>query len=92
MLIVGCVDPFRENIFQLSHRRDVGSLSLLYKYFHGHCSYELHDLVPSLVHRCSYTRQSHLMHKFTLSFPRSWTSHHLKFFPRMVLCCNSLPC
>ena len=30
----------------LSIRRDVASLSLLYRYFHGHCSSELSSLVP----------------------------------------------
>ena len=30
----------------LSHRRDVASLSLFYKYYHGHCSQELNGLVP----------------------------------------------
>jgi ribonucleases P/MRP protein subunit RPP40 len=80
MRILGCVDPLKENIFPLSHRRDVGSLSLLYRYFHGRCSYELHDLVPSLDHRSSSTRQCHSMHEFTLSVPRSRTSHHQKSF------------
>ena len=32
----------------LSHRRDVASLSLFYRYFHGRCSEELHSLVPAL--------------------------------------------
>ena len=30
----------------LSHRRDVASLSLFYKYYYGKCSSELADLVP----------------------------------------------
>jgi hypothetical protein len=41
---------------------------------------ELHDLVPSLDHRSSSTRQCHSMHEFTLSVPRSRTSHHQKSF------------
>jgi hypothetical protein len=50
---VGCVYPLKENIFPLCDRRDVGSLSLLHRYFHSHCPYELYDLVPSLDHRGS---------------------------------------
>ena len=34
------------NLQPLSHRRDVASLSLFYKYYHGNCSSELADLVP----------------------------------------------
>ena len=30
----------------LSHRRDVASLCLFYKYYYGKCSSELSDLVP----------------------------------------------
>ena len=30
----------------LSHRRDVASLSLFYRYYNGLCSSELSDLVP----------------------------------------------
>src|SRR5579863_9473069 len=35
MRILGCSDLVKENILPMSHRRNVGSLSLLYRYFHG---------------------------------------------------------
>ena len=37
MKILGCTDLLQENILPLAFRRNIGSLSLLYRYFHGHC-------------------------------------------------------
>ena len=92
MKILGCSDLLKENILPLSHRRNVGCLSLLYRYFHGCCSSELLGLVPTPQHLGSTTRHSSDAHPFSLSIPRSRTSHHQKsFFPRSVRLWNSLP-
>ena len=36
-----------DDIPYLQIRKNVASLNLLYRYFHGRCSGELHDMVPS---------------------------------------------
>ena len=36
------------SLSSLGHRRDVGCLVLLYRYFHGECPSEIRDLVPPL--------------------------------------------
>jgi hypothetical protein len=92
MRILGCSDPVKENILPMSHRRNVGCLSLLYRYFHGHCSRELLGLVPTLQHLGPSTRFAGVSHSFCLSVPRSRTEHHKKsFFPRTIRLWNSLP-
>lgn len=36
------------NLHSLFHWRNVASLSLFYKYFHGHCLHDLHEMTPSV--------------------------------------------
>jgi len=92
MRILGCTEPVKENILPLSHRREVGALSLLYRYFHGRCSKEILKLVPTLQHFDSSTSRSASKHPLSLAIPRSRTSQHQKsFFPRSVRSWNSLP-
>jgi hypothetical protein len=92
MRILGCDDLLKENILPLSHRRAVGDLSLLYRYFHGHCSLELLGLVPTLQHDGPVTRHNDVSHEFSLVIPCSRTVHHKKsFFSRVVRSWNSLP-
>jgi Reverse transcriptase (RNA-dependent DNA polymerase) len=92
MRILGCSDLVKENILPMSHRRNVGSLSLLYRYFHGHCSKELLGLVPTLQHLGPSTRRAGASHPYCLAVPHSRTEHHRKsFFPRTVRLWNSLP-
>jgi hypothetical protein len=92
MRILGCSDPVKENILPMSHRRNVGSLSLLYRYFHGHCSNELLGLVPPPQQFGQSTRYAASSHPYCLALPRSRTEHHRKsFFPRTVRLWNSLP-
>ena len=50
----------------LSHRRDVASLSLFYKYYYGKCSSELADLVPPKLVTVRSTRLSEQMHCHTV--------------------------
>ena len=92
MRILGCSDPVKENILPMSHRRNVGSLSLLYRHFHGHCSKELLGLVPTPQHLGPSTRNAGSSHPYCLSVPHSRIAHHKKsFFPRTARLWNSLP-
>ena len=36
----------------LSHRRSVGDLSIYYRYFNGHCSQEIRNIIPVLSEAC----------------------------------------
>ena len=42
----------------LSHRRLVGDLSISYRYFNGHCSQEIRDIIPVPLRRVRTTRSS----------------------------------
>ena len=76
----------------LSHRRDVASLSLFYKYFHGHCSEELASLVPPRKVFTRHTRQAAKAHEFTVEEPFiSKNFRRSSFFPRTSHLWNSLP-
>ena len=47
--LLGLVGPDLYSTLQpLSHRPNVASISLFYRYFHGKCSHELHSVVPPL--------------------------------------------
>ena len=79
----------------LSLRRDVASLSLLYRYFHGRCSNELHSLVPPLqtfrvrTRLAAFTQSNH---PYTLRSPLIRNQfHENSFFPRTTRLWNSLP-
>ena len=75
----------------LSHRRDVASLSLFYKYFHGHCSEELASLVPSRKIFTCKTRLAAKAHEFTVEEPLiSKNFRRSSFFPRTSRIWNSL--
>ena len=50
----------------LSVRRDVASLSLFYRYYHQHCSTELHLCVPPPLRRARDTRLASTSHEFSL--------------------------
>ena len=52
----------------LSHRRIVGDLSIFYRYFHGHCSQEIREIIPAPLRRVRTNRSSthsHLFPSFT---------------------------
>ena len=46
----------------LSHRRLVADLSIFYRYFHGHCSPEIKNIIPDPVRRVRTTRSSTYSH------------------------------
>ena len=67
----------------LSHRRSVGDLSIFYRYFNGHCSQEIRDIIPVPLRRVRTTRSSTHSHPFQVSLPNPRTlSHKSSFIPR----------
>ena len=76
----------------LSHRRLVGDLSIYYRYFNGHCSQEIRDIIPVPLRRVRTTRSSAHSHPFQVSLPNPRTlSHKSSFIPRTCNLWNALP-
>ena len=76
----------------LSHRRLVGDLSIYYRYFNGHCSQEIRDIIPVPLRRVTTTRSSTHSHPFQVSLPNPRTlSHESSFIPRTCNLWNVLP-
>ena len=76
----------------LSHRRLVGDLSILYRYFNGHCSQEIRDVIPVPLRRVRTTRSSTHSHPFQVSLPTSRNlSRKSSFIPRTCNLWNVLP-
>ena len=76
----------------LSHHRLVGDLSIYYRYFNGHCSQEIRDIIPVPLRRARTTRSSTHSHPFQVSLPTSRTlSHQSSFIPRTCNLWSVLP-
>ena len=76
----------------LSHRRLVGDLSIYYRYFNGHCSQEIRDIISVPLRRVRTTRSSTHSHSFQVSLPNPRTlSHKSSFIPRTCNLWNVLP-
>ena len=76
----------------LSHRRLVGDLSIFYRYFNGHCSQEIRDIIPVPLRHVRTTRSSTHSHPFQDSMPTSRTlSHKSSFIQRTCNLWNVLP-
>ena len=76
----------------LTHRRNVASLSLFYRYYFGRCSSELAQLVPLPYSRVRSTRYSDRLHDFSVTIPRCYKNVYVNsFFPRTARLRNSLP-
>ena len=91
--IVNIIGPeLSLNLCSLSHRRNVASLSLFYRYFHGRCSGELRELVPPLKTFLRATRHSSQAHRFSVKIPFCYKNlYSSSFFPRTATLWNSLP-
>ena len=91
--VVNIVGPTLATSLQpLSIRRDVASLSLFYKFYHGRCSAELLSLVPPPKVSQRVTRLSSQCHPFTVAVPLCRKSFYSRsFFPRTSSMWNSLP-
>ena len=64
-------------------RRLVGDLSIFYRYFHGHCSQKIRDIISVPLRRVRTTRSSTHSHPFQVSLPTTQTlSHKSSFIPR----------
>ena len=76
----------------LSHLRLVGDVSIYYRYFNGHCSQEIRDIIPVPLRRVRTTRSSTHSHFFQVSLPNPRTlSHKSSFIPRACNLWNVLP-
>ena len=64
----------------LSHRRLVADLSIFYRYFHGHCSREIKNIIPDPVRRVRTTRSSTYSHTFQVTIPNPRTLAHKSSF------------
>ena len=72
-----------DSLQSLSHRRLVADLSIFYRYFHGHCSQEIKNIIPDPVSTLS--KLHYLIHELYLT-------NHLSF-PELLNCgthCHSL--
>ena len=79
-------------LHSLSHRRNVASLFLFYKYLYGFCSDELKSLPPAIKTFNCVTRYSTNAHHMTVQLPScNKLFYSSSFFPRMARLWNSLP-
>ena len=75
----------------LSHRRDVASLSLFYKYYYGKCCSKLAHQVPPKRATVRSTRFSEQMHCHTINSPMCKTKfYQSSLFPCTATLWNSL--
>ena len=83
--LAACLEP-------LTHRRNVASLSLFYRYFFGRCSSELAQLVALPYSRGRSTRCSDRLQDFCVTIPRCYKDVYVNsFFLRTARLWNSLP-
>ena len=63
-----------------------------YRYFHGHCSQEIKNIIPDPMRRVRTTRSSTHSHPFQVTLPTPRTlAHKSSFIPRTSQLWNSLP-
>ena len=75
-----------------SHRRLVGDLSIFCRYFHGHCSQKIRNIIPVPLRRVRTTRSSTHSHPFQVLLPTSQTlSHQSSFIPKTCTLWSVLP-
>ena len=60
-----------KSLQRLSHRYLVGDLSIFCRYFNGHCSQEIRDIIPVPLRHVRTTRSSTHSHPFQVSLPTS---------------------
>ena len=76
----------------LTHRRNVASLSLFYRYYFGRCSSELAQLVPLPYSQGRSTCYSDRLHDLSVTIPRCYKDVYFNsFFPCTARFSNSLP-
>ena len=89
--VVSLVGSGLSSDFQaLSHRRDVASLSLFYKYYYMKCFSEITDLVPPKCVTVRSTLFSEQTHHHTVNSPMCRINFYQStFFPRTAALWNS---
>ncbi|CAF4900062.1 unnamed protein product [Pieris macdunnoughi] len=76
----------------LALRRDVGSLCIFYRIYHGECSEELFGLIPAAEFHHRTSRQNTKFHPYHLDVRRSTTERFSRqFLPRTTTMWNQLP-
>ena len=79
----------------LSHRRNVASLSLFYRYYNGKCSQELQKMVPcckTFGRNTRYSTRVQKNHPHFLQVEGIYPKYHMdSFFPRTASLWNTLP-
>ena len=76
----------------LFHGRLVADLSIFCRYFHGHCSQDIKNIIPDPMRRVRTTRSSTCSHLFQVTLPNPRTlAHKSSFIPRTSQLWNSLP-
>ena len=76
----------------LSHRGNVASLSLYYRYDFGRCLFELDQLIPIPFSRGRFTRYSDRLLDISVTIPRCYKDVYVNTFsPHTARLCNSLP-
>ncbi|CAF4763426.1 unnamed protein product [Pieris macdunnoughi] len=81
-----------ERLDPLALRRDVGSLCIFYRIFHGECSEELFGLIPAAEFHHRTSRQNTKFHPYHLDVRRSTTERFSRqFLPRTTTMWNQLP-
>ena len=84
--------PLTDCLQSLKHRRNVASLSIFYRYFHGYCSSDFANCMPPLLPRPRRTRLSTLSHPYSFHLTNSRVNQHLhSFIPFTGKLWNSLP-
>ena len=82
--VINMIGPnLSSGLQSLSHRRNVASLSLFYRYYNGLCSDELSALVPPRKVFVRSTRSAAKSHLHTVEIP--------SFFPRTSVLWNKMP-
>ena len=76
----------------LSHHYLVANIPIFYRYFNGHCSQEIKNIILNPVKRVRTTRSSTHSHPFQVTLPNARTLvHKSSFIPRTSQLWNSLP-
>ena len=86
-------DPtLTSSLDSLSLRRGVASLTIFYKIYFGHCSFELSQIVPPPLRRPRNTRQSAASHNFCVELENARIDcYRNSFIPFVSKLWNSLP-
>ena len=72
--------PLTDCLDFLSHRRNIASLPIFYRYFHAACSSEFANCMPSQLSRPRCTRRSTSSHPYSVHLPNARVNLYLHSF------------